>query len=216
MDFIILINVEVKEARMKIDFKPVNEGNMKLLEYSQRFTIDDLRQATNESINYLLDLIKDMSDEDIVFDPVDEGANDPYAVEGEKEIGWGIGHLVAHVTASCEEWATYSSILARGVSYPADPRLRYETPWRDIDTKAKAVQRLEESRRIRLSYLDTWPDDPDLEIKRDLSPRYIERNGEMNAAACFLSGFKHEVNHYGQFLEVKRQIEARRAAPASV
>ena len=197
---------------MIIDFKPVKDGDMKMLEYSQQFTVDDLRNATNESVDYLLDLIKDMTDADIVFDPVDEGADDPHAVAGEEEIGWGIGHLVAHVTASCEEWAGYSSLLARGVPYPADPRLRYETPWRDIDTKAKAVQRLEESRRIRLAYLDTWPDEPHLETKRELSPRFIERVGEMNAAACFLFGFRHEINHYEQFVEVKRQIEARKTA----
>ena len=201
---------------MKIDFKPVIDGDMKLLEYSQQYTINDLRKVTNDSIDFLLGLIKDMTDAEIIFEPSDPKADDPHAIAGEEEIGWGIGHLVAHVTASCEEWATYSSILARGVPYPAEPRLRYETPWRDIDTKAKAVQRLEESRRIRLAYLDTWPDDPDPEIKRDLSPRFIERMGEMNAAACFLFGFKHEVAHYGQFLEVKRQIEARRAAPAGV
>ena len=136
-----------------------------------------------------------MNDADIVFDPSDPEASDPHAVEGEEEIGWGIGHLVAHVTASSEEWASYSSILARGVPYPADPRLRYETPWRDVDTKAKAVQRLEESRRMRLAFLATWPDSPDLETKRELSPRFVERVGEMNAAACFLFGLRHEVGH---------------------
>lgn len=201
---------------MAIDFRPVNDGNMKLLEYSQQFTVDDYRQATNDSIDFLLDLIKDMTDADITFEPSDPEANDPHAVAGEEEIGWGIGHLVAHVTASCEEWAAYSSLLARSVPYGSDPRLRYETPWREIDTKAKAVQRLEESRRIRLAYLDTWPDEPNLDLKRELSPRFVARVGEMNAAACFLFGFKHEVGHYGQFLEVKRQIEASKAAPAGV
>lgn len=199
---------------MAIDFKPVNDGEMKLAEYAAQYTIDDLRRATNDSVDYLLSLIKDMTDADIVFSPHDPEANDPYAVPGEEHIGWGIGHLVAHVTASSEEWAAYSSILARGVPYPADPRLRYETPWRDVDSKAKAVQRLEESRRIRLSYLDTWPDVPDLDNKRELSPRFIERNGEMNAVACFLFGLKHEVAHYGQFREVKQQIEAKKAAAA--
>ena len=196
---------------MAIDFKPVKDGEMKMAEYAAQFSIDDLRQATNDSVDYLLVLINDMTDADIVYDPVDEGANDPHAVEGEENIGWGIGHLVAHVTASSEEWASYSSILARGVPYPAEPRLRYETPWREVDTKVKAVQRLQESRRIRLSFLETWPDKPDLDMKRDLSPRFIERNGEMNATACFLFGLRHEVGHYEQFLKVKQQIEAKPA-----
>lgn len=185
---------------------------MNLLEYSEQFDVQALRKVTNDSIDYLLNLIDNMNDADIVFVPDDPEANDPHAVPGEEHLGWGIGHLVAHVTASSEEWAAYSSILARSVPYGADPRLRYETPWREINTKARAVQRLEESRRIRLSYLDTWPDNPNLDLKRDLSPRFIARVGEMNAAACFLYGLKHEAGHYGQFEEVKRQIEGSKAA----
>ncbi|MAS32650.1 MAG: hypothetical protein CL610_01510 [Anaerolineaceae bacterium] len=201
---------------MTIDFKPVSDGAMKLLEYSQQFTVQDLRNATNASIDFILDVIKRMDDADIVFAPHDPDANDPHAAPGEEHIGWGIGHLIAHVTASSEEWASYSSILARGVPYPADPRLRYETPWREVDTKAKAVQRLEESRRIRLSYLDTWPDHPNLDIKRDLSPRFVARVGEMNAAACFLYGLKHEVAHHDQLRDVARQInESKQTAAAS-
>lgn len=192
---------------MAIDFKPVNEGKMQLLEYARQFSLADLQQATNDSIDLMLDLIKDMDDADMLFDPIDPDAHDPHAAPGEEHIGWGIGHLIAHVTASCEEWAAYSSILARSVPYPAEPRLRYETPWRAIDTKAKAVQRLEESRRIRLAYLATWPDVPNLELKRELSPRFVERFGEFNAAACFLFGLRHEVDHYDQMREVKRQIE---------
>jgi DinB superfamily len=200
---------------MVIDFKPVSEGKLTLLEYSAQFAVDDLRRATNESVDSLLELIKDLNDADIVFDPHDPQANDPHAVAGEEHIGWGIGHLIAHVTASAEEWATYSSILARSVPYSAEPRLRYETHWRAIDTKAKAVQRQEESRRIRLAYLDTWPDAPNLQITREISPRFIARHGELNATACFLFGLRHEVGHYGQFQEVKRQILANRQTAAA-
>lgn len=201
---------------MTIDFKPVFEGKIQLLDYSRRFSVQDLGRATHDSIDLLLNIIKDMDDADIVFDPFDPEAHDPHAKPGEEHIGWGIGHLIAHVTASSEEWAAYSSILARGVPYPAEPRLRYETAWQAIDTKAKAVQRLEESRRIRLGYLATWPDKPNLEIKRELSPRFVERNGEINAAAAFLFGLKHEVAHYDQFREVARQIaEAKKTAVAA-
>lgn len=193
---------------MIIDFAPVKSGEQKILEYSAQFTVEDLRSVTNASINYLLDLIAGLSDADVTFDPADPEANDPHAVAGEEHIGWSLAHLVAHVTATCEEWAAYSSVLARGIVYPAEPRLRYETPWRDVKTYAQCVQRLEESRRIRLGYLDTWPDTPNLHIYRELSPRFIERVGEINAPAAFLFGLQHEVGHYEQFREVKQQALA--------
>jgi hypothetical protein len=118
------------------------------------------------------------------------------------------------VTASSEEWAAYSSILARGIVYPAEPRLRCETPWREITTKAQCVQRLQESRRIRLGYLDAWPDAPRLDVLRELSPRFVERFGELNAPACFLFGLKHEVEHLPQMAEAARQARAANAAAA--
>ncbi len=193
---------------MIIDFAPVKSGEQKILEYSTQFTVEDLRSVTHASINYLLDLLAGLSDADVTFDPEDPEANDPHAVAGEEHIGWSLAHLVAHVTATCEEWAAYSSVLARGIPYPAEPRLRYETPWREIKTYAQCVQRLEESRRIRLGYLDTWPDTPNLHIYRQLSPRFIERVGEINAPAAFLYGLQHEVGHYEQFREVKQQALA--------
>jgi hypothetical protein len=196
-----------------IDFAPVKKGEMKILDYARPFTIDDLRHATNTSIDFMLDLIENSTDEMISFIPYDPEANDPYAPPELQNVGWSLGHLVAHVTASSEEWATYSSILARGIIYPAEPRLRYETDWETITTRAQAVQRLEESRRMRLGYLDTWPDRPHLNVLRQLSPRYVEKFGEMNAPACFLFGLYHEVGHQAQFKEVYRQ--AREAAQAT-
>lgn len=193
-----------------IDFSPVTSGQQKLIDFSQSFTVEDLRQAASASIDTLLDFISDLDDADVTFDPIDPDADDPYAAEGEEKIGWSLAHLVAHVTASTEEWATYSSILARGIPYPAEPRLRYETPWRDLTTYAECVQRLEESRRIRLGYLMAWPDTPNLTLLRELSPRFIEHFGEFNATTCFLFGLMHEVGHYDQFREVRRQALAAR------
>ncbi len=195
-----------------IDFSPVDTQEVRLLDFATRFSVDELRRVTNKSIDTLLSFIDGLTDADVTFDPIDEHANDPHAVPGEEHIGWSLAHLVAHVTASTEEWATYASILARGIPYPADPRLRYETPWQDITTHTQCVQRLEESRRIRLGYLDTFPDNPNFEIRRELSPRYVEKFGEMNAPACFLFGLMHEVGHYDQFREVRRQaLESRQA-----
>ncbi|GAB4319821.1 MAG: hypothetical protein Kow00117_09460 [Phototrophicales bacterium] len=192
-----------------IDFSPLDNNEMKLLAFAAQYTIDDLRRATNESIDYLLKLIEDLTDEDVVFEPIDPDANDPYAAEGEQHIGWNIAHLIAHVTASSEEGAAFSSLLARGI--PAQERPRYETPWRDITTKAQCVQRLEESRRIRLAYLDTWPDDPFLDVYRQVSERFIEKFGQMNAPAAFLFGLWHEVGHYDQIKEVIQQAKQAKA-----
>lgn len=194
------------------DFQPILDGEMTVMAFASKYTQDDLRQLSNESVDYLLGLIADLSDADVTFEPEDPNANDPYAVEGEESIGWSIAHLVAHVTASSEEGAAFSSLLARGI--PAEHRPRYETPWRDITTKAQCVQRLEESRRMRLAYLDTWPDTPFLDVYRQVSEKFVERFGEMNAPAAFIFGLGHEVGHYEQFHEVIRQIKAARTTEA--
>jgi hypothetical protein len=195
-----------------IDFLPVRNKEKKYIDLwrDNAITRDDLRKATNESIDFLLELIADLDDADVIFEPVDPDADDPEAIEGEEKIGWSIAHLIAHVTASSEEGAANSSLLARGVPEVKD-RPRYETPWRDIQTKAQCVQRLEESRRMRLAYLETWPDKPHYTNYRiPKSERSREINGDMNAPACFMSGLSHEMVHYEQFKEVKRQaVEAK-------
>lgn len=194
-----------------LDLSPLKEG-APIIDVAGQYTLEQLRAASDDSLRFMHELIADLTDADVTFDPIDPEANDPHAVPGEEKIGWSIAHLIAHVTSSTEEWATYSSILARGVPYPADPRLRYETPWRDITTQAQCLQRLEESRRIRNAYLDTWPDVPHLDIYRDLSPRFIARYGPFNAPACFLFGLAHEIGHHEQMREVRRQALAARAA----
>jgi len=195
-----------------IDFTPLRDGTIKYLDYieQENITIDTLRDLTNESIDYLLSLADGLTDADVVFDPEDANANDPYAVEGEENIGWNFAHLIAHVTASSEEGAAFSSLLARGV--PATERPRYETPWRDITTIEQVLQRLEESRRMRHAYLDTWPDAPLLDVYREISPRFIEKRGNLNAPGAFLFGLSHEVGHYDQIKEVREQaLKARQS-----
>ncbi|MYE28008.1 MAG: DinB family protein [Chloroflexi bacterium] len=195
-----------------IDFSPMRDGEVTYLEYAARADIsaEDLKTLSDESVDFLLGLLDGLADADIVFDPEDPDADDPFAVEGEEEIGWNFGHLIAHVTASSEEGAALSSLLARGV--PAAERPRYETPWRDIKTVAQVRQRLEESRRMRNAYLETWPDAPLLDVCRVVSERFTAKFGEMNAPAAFLFGLSHEVGHYEQIEEVKRQAQAARAA----
>ncbi len=199
---------------MLLDFTPVRSGEQKYLEFAAQFTVEQLRDFASSSVDFILDLIADLDDAAVTFDPIDPDAHDAAAVAGEESIGWSLAHLIAHVTSSTEEWATYASILGRGIDYPVELRLRYETPWRDLTTKAQCVQRLEESRRIRLGYLAAIPDVPFLETRRELSPRFIERIGEINAPAAFLFGLSHEEGHYAQMQEVKRQALAAKAPAA--
>jgi hypothetical protein len=201
---------------VSFDFTPVDNHEMTLLQFSENFTVEDLKAITNESVDTLLKIVQGLNDTQVTFLPHDPEADDPYAKPGEEKIGWSIAHLVVHVTASSEEWATYSSFLARGIPYPAEPRLRYETEWKSVTTTAQCIQRLEESRRIRLGYLAAWPDKPNLEMKRELSSRFIEKFGEFNATTCVLFGLKHEFGHYAQFREVARQAKTSAAATARV
>lgn len=193
-----------------IDFAPMRDGKLTFLEYATQHNISaaDLRTLSDESVDYLLSQLKDLVDQDVVFDPEDPKADDPYAVAGEEGIGWSFAHLIAHVTASSEEGAALSSLLARGI--PASERPRYETPWRDITTVAQVRQRLEESRRMRNAYLETWPERPMLDVNREISERFVAKFGEMNAPAAYLFGLSHEVGHYAQIEDVRRQALAAR------
>ena len=194
-----------------IDFSPMRDGDVSFIDYAAQTNIGtaELKALSDESIEYLSSLVDGLSDADIVFAPDDPDADDPFAVDGEETIGWNFGHLIAHVTASSEEGAALSSLLARGI--PASERPRYETPWRDMSTVAHVRQRLAESQRMRNAYLETWPDAPLLDVVRVVSERFTARFGEMNAPAAFLFALSHEVGHYEQIVEVKRQALAARA-----
>lgn len=193
---------------MIVDFSPIERGEMQMLEFARPYGVAELKAATNASIDRMLALIKGLSDAQVTFLPHDPHANDPHAIPGEERIGWSLAHLIVHVTASAEEWAGYSAILARGIPYPAEPRLRYETHWRSVTTQARCAQRLEESRRMRLAFLDAWPDAPHLDTLCQMSERFTARHGSINAPAAFLFGLKHEVGHHEQFVEVARQAKA--------
>ena len=127
-----------------VDLTPVFNKEKKYIDVwnDDNLTVDDLRKATNTSIDFLLNLVQDLDDEDIVHVPVDEKANDPYAAEGDEKIGWNMAHLILHVTASSEEGAAFCSILGRGVE-GLEGRLRYEPDWRTVTTQAQCIQRLE-------------------------------------------------------------------------
>ncbi len=190
---------------MLIDFSPLDNPDLKLYDFAQQFSIDDLRAATNASLDYILSVIGNADDAQVAFIPDDPLANDPFAPPEEQHIGWSLAHLVVHVTASAEEGAAYSAILARGIPYPREPRLRNETDWHTVKTRAQVLQRIAESRRMRLAALDMWPDEPRLDVYRETSEKALERNGPSNAKAAFLSGLRHEAGHYAQMREVAHQ-----------
>lgn len=192
---------------MLTDFTPVQNTDVKLYEFAQAFSIDDLRAATNASIDEILRIIGD-ADAQVTFFPDDPKADDPYAPPEERYLGWTLAHLVAHVTASSEEGAAYSAILARGIPYPREPRLRYETDWHALKTREQVLQRLAESRQIRLAALDMWPAEPHLDVFRESSEHALEKNGPSNAQSAFLAGLKHEWAHLDQFRETARQAVA--------
>jgi hypothetical protein len=196
---------------MPIDFTPVRDNQIKLADFAKTVTVDDLKELANSQIDTILGIIADLDDADVTFDPLDPLADDPYAVEGEEKIGWSIAHLVVHVTASSEEWITYGSILARGIPYPKEPRVRYETDWKSVTTKAQCVQRLEESRRIRLGYLDTFPDVPFLDTTREMSENFVNKYGECNAIVAVFLGLMHEEGHFAQFRDAHDQAIAAKA-----
>jgi len=97
-----------------IDFTEVFNGQRKIADLAADVTLADLKTATNTQIDEMMTLIRDLSDAQVGF-----VASDPAAEGG---VGWNVAHLIAHVTASSEENAAVSSILARGIDYPFEPR----------------------------------------------------------------------------------------------
>ena len=183
-----------------LDFGPVKRREIRLAEYARQQNIGrtDLQDYSNEMIDALLDLLDGVEDADIVFEPTDPDAEDPYAeTEEEMHIGWTLGHIIAHTTASSEECCAHSAELARGVEVCG--RSRYEMRWEQIRTVGDARKRLEESRRIRLAYLDAWPDDPNLDLT------YTPYKSPQNCVVRVLAGLFHEEGHFDQIKEVKRQ-----------
>ena len=183
-----------------IDFTTIFNGQRKIADLATDVTLADLKAATDAQIDEMLALVQELRDTEVVFvaaDPAAEGA-----------IGWNVAHLIAHVTASSEENAAVSSILARGIDYPFEPRLRYETDWTTLTTTAGCRQRLEESRRIRQAYLNAWPDQPRLDTHRTLPPAFAERVGQLNAIGACLLGLVHEAGQFAQLRDIIAQAKA--------
>jgi len=193
-----------------LDFSKVRNRETTLGELVSDLTVDDLRDLTNEMIDYQLALIADCDDHDAVFQPVDPHAEDKYAENPEEaNIAWTLAHVIVHITASSEEKAFLAAEQARGVD--REGRSRYETPWETVTTIAEVRQRLEESRRMRLASLDMWPDAPHLELT--IAYKYLR--GPMDARARFAMGLYHDADHLEQIAEIVRQAHvAKRSAVA--
>jgi len=188
-----------------LDFRAVRAGEITLAELITDLTRDDLRDLTNEMVDTMLDLIADCVDADVIFEPVDPEAHDPFAATPEEvNLAWNLGHVVVHTTASAEEAAAIAAELARGVEYHG--RSRYEAPWEEMRTIGGCRQRLEESRRMRAASLEMWPEEAHLENEYE-----AWSDGPMvNAMGRFVLGLMHDESHLRQIEEIVRQAQAAR------
>jgi hypothetical protein len=184
-----------------LDFQPVREKKITLQDLVKDLTKDDLRRELNDMYDKISLLIADCTDAHITFEPVDKKADDPYAIEGEEEIAWTLGHVIVHLTASMEESASIASELARGVEYHG--RSRSEVPWRQARTIEYCQARLAESRRMCLASLEMWPDTPYMENTYAPSEGAIPHT----AISRFASGLRHASDHLGQIAEIVRQAK---------
>jgi hypothetical protein len=191
-----------------IDFGPVRTGRLELGDLGLGLTPIDLAQATRAMIVLFVDLLGDAVDEDVTFVPKDPGAEDPFAADAaETGLAWTLGHVIAHLTASAEEAAFLAAELARGVA--PHGRSRYEVPWPTITAIEAARQRLDESQRMILATLASWPDEPRLEVV------YTTSGGSVrNAPARFLGGLMHADSHLEQVSEILRQARVARTGGA--
>jgi len=188
-----------------LNFQAVRDKEISVAQLVADLTPDSLRDLTNEMVDAILGLISACVDADVVFEPVDPAANDPFAQTPEEiRMPWSLGHVIVHATASSEEAAAIAAELARGVEFHG--RSRYEVPWGEMKGIEQCRQRLEESRRMRLASLDMWPAQPHLEIEYEAwkdGPR-------VNAVGRFVLGLMHDDSHLGQIGEIVRQARAAR------
>ena len=189
-----------------LDFSAVEEDGTGYNELVAELTISDLENLTNEMIDFILDQIAECEDFDVTFEPSDPEADDPFAADPEDvDLAWNLGHVIVHVTASSEESAALAAELARGVRHHG--RSRYETPWQTMETMEQCRQRLEESRRMRLSSLQMWPDNPHI----DNTYRAWTNGPQVNAVGRFILGLWHTDDHLGQIEDIVQQAKAARS-----
>jgi len=186
-------------------FQPLRDGKITFEELVAGLSRDDLRDLTCEMISTVMELIHDCVDVDVIFQPQDPEADDPYAAKPEEAaMPWTLGHVIVHITASAEESAALAAELARGV--PNHGRSRYEVPWQEMRSIEDCRHRLHESLRMRLASLDMWPDEPYLETACEA----WKDGPQVNAAGRFVLGLLHSENHLEQIEDVVRQAREAR------
>ncbi len=191
-----------------LDFDPIRRRELTLAQFAAGFSRDDLIRFSNEMIDRQLRLIEGITDEDVVFTPVDVNADDPYAADPDAgALAWTLGHVIVHCTASSEECCAQAANLARGVEVQG--RMRYETPWQEMQTAAQLRERLAESRAIRLAYLNAWPTHPHLHLT------YTPYKTPQNGIARVLAGLMHDSDHLDQIADIVAQARSARGAGPS-
>lgn len=185
-----------------IDFTPIRKKKTTWERFAKQFSKQDLVNQTHEITDKVLDLIANCTDDDVVFNPTDPNAHDPYAENPEDEdLAWNLGHVIVHITASSEEAAFIAAELARGVQ--VEPRRsRWEVPWEEVTSIEQCRRYLEESRRMLLASLEMWPDDPHLE-------NYYESpmGTKVTPVLRFLYGQSHADSHLGQIEDIVKQAK---------
>ncbi|MBA2754357.1 MAG: DinB family protein [Chloroflexia bacterium] len=178
------------------DVTPVLAGHMTIEDYAEGITTGDLPAISGEVYDFLTEIAGRAGAAEIAFLPADEAASDG------SETGWRLAHVICHVTAGLEEGAALASTLARGAEVTG--RSRFETPWASVRTPDQLRQRVAESRRMSDAFLQTWPDQPDLETTDTPVPRF----GPLNAIHRHLLGIIHAESHRAQLAGILDQAAA--------
>lgn len=187
---------------MLIDFGAVYRDEISLYNLSKRFTSSDLRRYLDAYVEATQSIVHSVKPAQLFVIPNDPVADDDGAENKEdRHAGWSMAHQVLHATATAEENAAVSSLLARGISMIG--RVRYEGSWRKVTTVDQVTARVAECRRICLAYLDTWPESPHLETLR----MYPENPNPVmvNAPTAFVNGLLHWHGHIAQLAQVADQ-----------
>ncbi|WP_298814635.1 DinB family protein [Chloroflexus sp.] len=188
-----------------LDYAALYRRERAMQELVSDLTVADLRAETDEIYDTIERLIADCTDADVTFQPIDPKAHDPFASDPNAvNQAWTLGHVIVHLTASCEESAFLAAEMARGVQLHG--RSRYEVPWETVTTMAQIRQRLAESRRMLHASLQMWPDQPHLDYLAEPWPGA----SPVDARGRYALGLAHAWDHLGQIEEIVRQARAAR------